>query len=450
MKVLVVNCGSSSIKYQLYQMPERTVISKGLVERIGQPGAALQHQDHTERLESDIADHEEGMALILETLIGDEGVLKGVSEINAVGHRVVHGGEAFTGSVLITDEVIAAIEKMADLAPLHNPPNLTGIRAAQHELPAVPQIACFDTAFHATIPKEAFIYALPYELYETYGVRRYGFHGTSHRFVARRAAEMLGLDKYAINCITCHLGNGCSIAAVKEGKSVDTSMGLTPLEGTVMGTRSGSFDPAILFYLADHGYDIEQMNAMCNKESGLLGISGKSNDMRELQELANSGDARAQLAIDIFCYRIKQYIGLYSAVLGRVDAIIFTGGIGENATEVRAKACSDLPQLGIEIDAARNAKVHGEGQISSHNSRVTVLAIPTDEEGAIASDTYQIAQDMTEAKPRVVSRCLTTTPAQALWQFALRAPAGAYLLSTAQITAVLDVRIFVDADRDYR
>jgi acetate kinase len=394
MKVLVVNCGSSSIKYQLYEMPEKRVISKGLVERIGEKHGALEHHyaDEVRRLEGQIADHEEGMALILETLAGTDGVLESAEEIGAIGHRVVHGGEEFTGSVLITPEVIASIERFADLAPLHNPPNLTGIRAAMHELPEVPQVACFDTAFHATIPEVAYTYALPYQLYEKYGIRRYGFHGTSHRYVARRAAEVLGMDKYAINCITVHLGNGCSMAAVKEGRSVDTSMGLTPLEGLVMGTRTGDFDPAILFYLTDRGYDMTSLNKLCNKESGLLGISGESNDMRTLLERSEQGDHRSRLALDVFCYRIKKYIGMYTAVLGRVDAVVFTGGIGENASAVRAGACCDLEALGIVLAPDQNDRIVGrrEGAISTPESPTAVLVIPTDEEAAIADDTYRI------------------------------------------------------------
>lgn len=403
MKVLVVNCGSSSIKYQLYEMPEKRVISKGLVERIGEEGSALQHHyaDEVRRLEGQIADHEEGMALILETLAGPDGVLETAEEIGAVGHRVVHGGEEFTGSVLITPEVIASIERFADLAPLHNPPNLTGIRAAMHELPDVPQVACFDTAFHATIPEVAYTYALPYQLYEKFGIRRYGFHGTSHRYVARRAAEVLGIDKYALNCITIHLGNGSSMTAVRGGRSVDTSMGLTPLEGLVMGTRTGDFDPAILFYLADRGYDVTSLNKLCNKQSGLLGISGESNDMRTLLQRSEQGDRRAKLAIDVFCYRIKKYIGMYMAVLGRVDAVVFTGGIGENASAVRANACSNLEGLGIVLDAEQNARMvaRREGAVSTPESPTAILVIPTDEEAAIADDTYRIMRS---------NPCLTT------------------------------------------
>ena len=395
MKVLVVNCGSSSIKFQLVRMPESEVLSKGIVERIGDEASAFhcESDGQTHSKEAAVPDHVAAMQCILQGLTeGPTKVVESLAEIGAVGHRVVHGGESFTGSVIINDEVLASIEKVADLAPLHNPPNLVGIRAAQEKLPTTPQVACFDTAFHATIPRVAYMYALPYELYEKYGIRRYGFHGTSHRWVAREAAKLLGKHKYDVNCITCHLGNGCSITAVKEGRSVDTSMGLTPLEGVVMGTRSGSFDPAVLFYLADHGYDIATMNKMCNKQSGLLGISGTSNDMRTLGEKAAEGDDRAALAIDIFCYRIKQYIGMYTAVLGCVDAVVFTGGIGENATDVRAKVCTGLGSLGIEIDADRNGQTKGSGEISSPESRVKLLVIPTNEEMAIAGDTHELAQ----------------------------------------------------------
>jgi acetate kinase len=396
MIVLVVNCGSSSIKYQLFDMPEQRVIAKGLVERIGEEGSALvyEHDGAKNKLEQPIPDHDAGVELILKALVSsDGGVIKDITEIKAVGHRVVHGGEAFTGSVLINDEVIASIEKVADLAPLHNPPNLTGIRAAQHAMPSVPQIACFDTAFHNTIPQVAYMYALPYELYEKFGIRRYGFHGTSHRWVARRAAEMLGKHKYEINCITCHLGNGSSIAAVRDGKSVDTSMGLTPLEGVVMGTRSGDIDPAILFYLADKGYSVADLNKLCNKQSGVLGLSGSSNDMRTLGEKAKAGDDRAKLALDVFAYRIKKYIGTYTAVLGKLDAVVFTGGIGENAADIRAAICDNLDQIGIELAPGLNQGAGGgEVKISSDNSRVAVLVIPTNEEAAIAVDTYQMSQ----------------------------------------------------------
>lgn len=383
-------------------MPEKGVLSKGIVERIGESGAALKyrHQGQKKCLQCEIADHQQGMALILDTLVGADSPLDDVTEIDAIGHRVVHGGEEFTGSVLITDVVIASIERFADLAPLHNPPNLTGIRAAIDKLPDTPQIACFDTAFHTTIPEVAYTYALPYELYQQFGIRRYGFHGTSHRYVARRAAKLIGVDKHKINCITAHLGNGCSITAVQNGRSVDTSMGLTPLEGLVMGTRSGDFDPAILFHLADRGHGIAALNKLCNKHSGLLGLSGESNDMRTLSELAAGGNRRAQLAIDVFCYRLRKYIGMYCAVLGRVDALVFTGGIGENSPEVRAAACRHLENLGIVLDADLNSRTvdRREGPITSENSRVKTLVIPTDEEAAIAADTYKIAGGVVQSR----------------------------------------------------
>lgn len=396
MKVLVINAGSSSIKYQLYQMPDATVLAKGIVEKIGEEASKLSHcyNDKTHTIDAKVENHEEGMELILSMLVSkDVGVIESVSEIGAVGHRVVHGAEEFTGSVVIDEKVIASIEKFADLAPLHNPPNLTGIRAAQHKLPKAKQIACFDTAFHTTIPEVAYMYALPYELYEKYRIRRYGFHGTSHRYVARRAAALMGKGKYDVNLITCHLGNGCSITAVKNGKSVDTSMGLTPLEGVVMGTRTGDFDPAVLFYLADKGYDTKTLNSLCNKKSGLLGISGLSNDMRNLSKLAEEGNTGAKLAIDIFCYRVRKYIGAYTAVLNMVDAVVFTGGIGENAVDVRQQICSGLDRIGIEIDLNKNrSTVAKEGQISTDSSKVKVLVIPTNEEAAIANDTFQLAR----------------------------------------------------------
>jgi acetate kinase len=396
MKVLVINAGSSSIKYQLYQMPEAKVLAKGIVERIAEEGSKLSHcyDSETYCIEAKIENHEKAMELILSTLVSkDVGVIEDISEISSVGHRVVHGGEEFTGSVVINDEVISSIERFADLAPLHNPPNLTGIRASQNKLPNIRHVACFDTAFHATIPEVAYMYALAYELYEKYRVRRYGFHGTSHRYVARRAAALMGKDKYDINVITCHLGNGCSITAVKQGMSVDTSMGFTPLEGLVMGTRSGDFDPAILFYLMDKGYDVRTLNTLCNKESGLLGISGISNDMRNLEELAKKGNTRAKLAIDIFCYRIKKYIGAYTAVLDTVDAVVFTGGIGENAVSVRQQICTGLTSIGIQLDPAANeAALAREADISTMDSKVKIFVIPTNEGAAIANNTYELAR----------------------------------------------------------
>lgn len=399
MKVLVINAGSSSIKYQLYDMPGAEVLAKGLVERIGEPTSRLVHScgDDSTTLEEAVPNHEAAMELILRVLVQPGGAIEDLSEIEAVGHRVVHGGEEFTGSVIIDDRVLASIERFAELAPLHNPHNLVGIRAAMRKLPGTAQVACFDTAFHTSIPKVAHMYALPYELYERHRVRRYGFHGTSHRYVARRAAATLGRDKYDLNAITCHLGNGCSIAAVRKGRSVDTSMGFTPLEGLVMGTRAGDFDPAILFYLADKGYDLARLNGLCNKKSGLLGISGVSNDMRTLEKHAEDGDERAKLAIEMFCYRVRKYIGAYSAVLDSVDAVVFTGGIGENSSLVRELTCRDLTHLGIVLDPKANGQAGGrESAVSASDSRVRVLVIPTNEEQAIARDAFDLVGDKSE------------------------------------------------------
>ncbi|MHC4496498.1 MAG: acetate/propionate family kinase [Planctomycetota bacterium] len=396
MKVLVINAGSSSVKYHLYNMPEAEVLARGVVERIGEENSELSHffgdKTYTER--THVKDVAEAMELVLNTLVREDvGVVKSLSEIGGVGHRVVHGGEEFTGSVVVDEAVIASIEKFADLAPLHNPPNLAGIGAVQHRLPDLPQVACFDTAFHSTIPEVAYMYALPYELYEKYHIRRYGFHGISHRYVARRAAAIMDKDKYGINVITCHLGNGCSITAVKQGRSVDTSMGFTPLEGVPMGTRSGDLDPAILFYLGDKGYGVNELNTLFNKKSGLLGISGASNDVRNLVKLAKEGNDRAKLAIDIFCYRIKKYIGAYAAVLGQVDAIVFTGGIGENSVFLRSQICEDLKQIGVELDQAANeATVANEDQISTRDSGIKVFVIPTNEQAAIANDTFKLTK----------------------------------------------------------
>lgn len=405
MKVLVINAGSSSIKYQLYDMPGAEVLAKGLVEQIGEPTSRLVHScgDDSTTLEKAAPSHEAAMELILRVLARPGGAVADLSEIEAVGHRVVHGGEEFTGSVIIDDRVLASIERFAELAPLHNPHNLVGIRAAMRKLPGTVQVACFDTAFHTSIPNVAFLYALPYELYERHRVRRYGFHGTSHRYVARRAAAMLGRDKYDLNAITCHLGNGCSIAAVRKGRSVDTSMGFTPLEGLVMGTRAGDFDPAILFYLADKGYDLARLNGLCNKKSGLLGISGISNDMRTLEKHAANGDERAILAIEMFCYRVRKYIGAYSAVLDSVDAVVFTGGIGENSALVRERVCRDLTHLGIVLDPKANQDAGGrESAVSALESRVRVLVIPTNEEQAIARDAFELVGSKGERKTQQV------------------------------------------------
>jgi len=405
MKVLVINAGSSSVKYYLYQMPQAQVVARGSVERIGEQTAKLTHVFGSRTFTSDVntADVDEAVHVVLDTLVqGETAVLDDISGVGAVGHRVVHGGEEFTDSVLIDEHVIASIEKFADLAPLHNPPNLAGIRAVGAKLPGVPQVACFDTAFHTTIPKVAYIYGLPYELYEKYGIRRYGFHGISHRYVARRVATLMGRGKYDVNVITCHLGNGCSITAVKGGHSIDTSMGFTPLEGVPMGTRSGDLDPAILFYLVDKGYDAQSLKALCNKQSGLLGISGLSNDIRNLLQLSAAGHERATLAIDIFCYRIRKYIGAYAAVLEPFDAIAFTGGIGENAVRLREQICRGMRQIGVQLDpTANDAAMGAEARVSAAGSPVKVFVIPTNEQLAIAKDTYELAN---QAHPMASAR----------------------------------------------
>ena len=408
MKILVVNCGSSSIKYQFFEMPEGRVLAKGVLERIGEAESVLSHQANGRRTEirQVVPDHREGFDLVVKTLLDEKvGALRDISEIFAIGHRVVHGGEKFAESTLITEEVIEVIRDYGHLAPLHNPPNLTGIEAAKSLLPEVPQVAVFDTSFHETLPPYAYLYALPYEFYEKYRIRRYGFHGTSHRYVAGKAAAFLEQSIERLNMVTCHLGNGCSITAVRCGKSVDTSMGFTPLEGVVMGTRSGDLDPAILPFLAqEENLNLREVVALLNKKSGLLGISGVSNDMREVQQAASGGNRRAQLALDIFAYRVKKYIGAYMAVLGRLDAVVFTGGIGENAPGVRAAICSDMAEIGIELDVARNEdpKAKGSRRVSTDRSKVKVLIVPTDEEAMIATDTLEIAKEEVTKNPRNV------------------------------------------------
>jgi acetate kinase len=395
MKVLVINAGSSSIKYQFFDMATERVIAKGLVERIGEPQGRVVQEVNGQKREHrlPIPNHGAAFQVIVRELMGGESpVIKSKDEIEAVGHRVVHGGEAFKASVRITEAVLKAIRACVPLAPLHNPPNLTGIEAAQTLLPDVPHVAVFDTAFHQEMPPTAFMYALPYELYEKDRIRRYGFHGTSHAYVSRRAAAMMNRPVEKFRCITCHLGNGCSMAAVLNGHSVDTSMGLTPLEGLVMGTRSGDIDPAITFHLASvKGMDLGEINAILNRESGLLGLSGLSNDMRSVTEAAAGGHERAKLALDVFGYRIKKYIGSYLAVLGGAEAIVFTGGIGENNGSMRATATAGLAELGVKIDAEKNAKAHGEADVSAADSRVKILVVPTNEELVIARDTAEIA-----------------------------------------------------------
>ena len=396
MKTFILNCGSSSVKYQLIEMPEKKVLAKGLVEKIGLEGSALKHkrEDDTEiTFEKNIPDHTTGISTIFEILTNEDiGILNDVNEIEAVGHRVVHGGEDFSGSVPINEDVIRAMKKNIDLAPLHNPPNLEGIYAINKLLPEVPQVGVFDTAFHQTMPEFAYLYGLPYRLYEKYKIRRYGFHGTSHKYVAQRACEILGRDFNKTKIVTCHLGNGSSIAAVKNGKSVDTSMGLTPNEGLIMGTRMGDIDAgALLFVAAKEDLSIDQMNKLINKESGVFGISGISPDMRELETAAANGNERAQLALDMFHYRVRKYIGAYAATMGGVDIIVFAGGIGENGDDTREAICSDFEYLGLKFDESKNKGLRSkEAVISADDSKVTAMVVPTDEELAIAIDTYEL------------------------------------------------------------
>ena len=396
MKVLVINAGSSSVKYQLFSMQDERVIAKGLVERIGEPRARVTQTvgEGTTSRELPVADPAAAFREIVENLIGaEQGLLASIDDIDAVGHRVVHGGERFTDSRLVTEDVLDAIRECVPLAPLHNPPNLTGINAARELLPDVPHVAVFDTAFHQTMPPRAYLYAIPYELYRDDRIRRYGFHGTSHRYVSRRAAEMLDAAPGAFRAITCHLGNGCSVAAIAGGKSQDTSLGLTPLEGLVMGTRSGDIDPAIIFHLMRvKGLGADEIDTLLNSRSGLLGLSGISNDMRTVSKAADSGDERAELALEVFAYRARKYLGAYLAALGGADAIVFTGGIGENDAAMRERIVTGLAPLGIEMDSARNAAVAGkEADISDEDSPVRILVVPTNEELVIARDTAAIA-----------------------------------------------------------
>lgn len=394
MNVLVINCGSSSLKFQLINSESEQVLAKGLCERIGIDGRLTYQPAGGEKNVSDKAmpTHTEAIQFVIDALTDAEtGVVKSLDEIGAVGHRVVHGGEKFTSSVVITDEVKAAIEECNDLAPLHNPANLIGINACQSLMPNTPMVAVFDTAFHQTMPEKAYMYGLPYEYYEKYKVRRYGFHGTSHSFVSKRVAELVGKPYDQVKTIVCHLGNGASICAVENGKSVDTSMGLTPLEGLVMGTRSGDIDPAIMEFLAKkEGLDIAGLMNVLNKKSGVEGISGVSSDFRDLDNAAAEGNKRAQIALDVFAYRVAKYVGSYTASMNGVDVIAFTAGIGENAPNVREMVCGYLGYLGIEIDKEANGKRGQEITISTPDSKVKVMVIPTNEELAIARDTVAL------------------------------------------------------------
>lgn len=397
MKILVVNCGSSSIKYQVFDMENEKVLAKGLVDRVGIPGTVLKHEPVGKDevvIKQDLPDHTAGMKLVLEVLTNPEyGVIKSMDEIGAVGHRVVHGGEQFAQSTLIDDKVKQVIRECFDIAPLHNPPNLMGIEACQELMPNIPHVAVFDTAFHQTMAPSNFMYALPYDVYERFKVRRYGFHGTSHYYVSHRAAELLGKPYEQCKIITLHLGNGASMAAIKDGRVVDTSMGFTPLEGLVMGTRCGDIDPAIVFYLMDKlNMNSEEANNYFNKKSGMLGLSGVSNDLRDILEAAASGNERAKLALDVYYTRVKSYIGAYIALLNGCDCLVFTAGVGENGIEIRENICKDLDYLGIKLDPEKN-KVRGkEVDVSAADSKVRIFIIPTNEELVIARDTYNIAK----------------------------------------------------------
>lgn len=396
MKVLVINCGSSSLKYQLIDSQSEEVLAKGLCERIGIDGSSVTHQKSgggKKTEEVGMKDHTDAVKVVIGKLTdAEDGVIASLAEIDAVGHRIVHGGEHFKGSVVIDEDVMKAIEECSDLAPLHNPANLIGIRSCQSVMPGVPMAAVFDTAFHQTMPGKAYLYGLPYEYYEKYKVRRYGFHGTSHDFVSKRAAEILGKDRSELKIIVCHLGNGASVSAVKNGESVDTSMGLTPLEGLMMGTRSGDLDPAIIGFLADkENKTAAEVVDICNKKSGVLGLSGISSDFRDLVGAAAEGNAHAQTTLEAYAYRVGKYIGAYAAAMNGVDVIVFTAGIGENNAQVRALISQYTGFLGCSIDLEKNAEAVGvEKIISTPDSGVTAMVVPTDEELAIARETVRL------------------------------------------------------------
>ena len=396
MNVLVINCGSSSLKYQLIDSDTEAVLAKGLCERIGIDGRLVYQKagNDKEITEASMPTHKEAIQMVLEALTNEKtGAIKSLAEVNAIGHRIVHGGEKFASSAIITDEMIKAVEECNDLAPLHNPANLIGIRVCSELMPNVPQVGVFDTAFHQTMPAKAYLYGLPIEYYKNYKVRRYGFHGTSHSFVSKRAVEFLGLDKDNSKVIVCHLGNGYSISAVQNGKCVDTTMGLTPLEGVVMGTRSGSIDPAIVEYIAKkENLDLAGVMNVLNKKSGLQGMSGVSSDMRDLRAAAAEGNEDAKNAIEVLCYGIAKYVGGYVAAMNGVDAIVFTAGIGENVGMIREKVCSYLGFLGVTIDAKANEAMGEEVVISGADSKVKVAVIPTNEELAICRDTVALVK----------------------------------------------------------
>jgi len=395
MKILVLNCGSSSIKYQLFNMEEKRVISKGVLEKLGMKGSFLKHTREDKQVvlfEGEIMDHKIGIEYILGVLTSQKhGCLKSLDEINAVGHRVVHGGETFNSSVFINDEVISALEKNIELAPLHNPPNLKGIYAMEELIPGIPQVGVFDTAFHQSMEPYAYMYGIPYILYKKHAIRRYGFHGTSHRYVSQRVCDVLDKEIHTQKIITCHLGNGASITAIKNGKSVDTSMGFTPIEGLIMGTRAGDLDIGVVtFIMEKEELGLRSANLLFNKHSGMLGLTGVSSDMREIEQAAENGNERAKLALEMYSYRVRKYIGAYAAAMGGLDILVFTGGIGENADTIREDSVKGLEYMGVELDRNKNRGFRKEGEISTASSKVKVMVIPTNEELMIALDTEAI------------------------------------------------------------
>lgn len=397
MNILVINCGSSSLKYQLIDMSNESVLAKGLVERIGIEGSKIKHEVEGKEkvvIEKEMPDHKKALELVTDALVDSEiGCISSMDEISAVGHRVVHGGEKFSASVIIDDEVMKGIEECISIAPLHNPPNIMGIRACQELMPNVPMVAVFDTAFHQTMPEDSYMYALPYELYEKYKIRRYGAHGTSHKYVAYRTAELLGKDLEDLKLITCHLGNGASIAAIDKGRVVDTSMGFTPLEGLIMGTRSGDIDPAIIPYIMEkENLTPSEVSDLLNKKSGVLGISGVSSDFRDIEDAMAEGNHRAKLSLDVFNNAVVKYVGSYAALMNGVDAIIFTAGLGENSLEAREEICKQFGYLGVELDLEKNNMRGKERIVSTDDSKVKVLVVPTNEELMIARDTLGLVK----------------------------------------------------------
>jgi acetate kinase len=400
MKILVLNCGSSSIKYQLFDMASGVVMAKGIVEKIGLKGSFIKNErsdGDKVKLDGEILDHQSGIEYILGMLISEKrGVIKDINEIDAVGHRLVHGGETFQGSCFLDEKTIKGVEDCSDLAPLHNPANLKGIYAMRTLLPTVPQVGVFDTSFHQTMPDYSFMYAIPYSLYKKYGIRRYGFHGTSHSYVSKRACEILKVDHASQKIITCHLGNGASITAIRNGKSLDTSMGLTPVEGLIMGTRSGDIDGGVITLIMEkEEIDFASLNTLINKHSGMLGVSGVSSDMREIETAAAEGNERAALSLKMYDYRVKKYIGAYAAAMGGVDILVFTGGVGENGWETRENICSEMEFLGIDFDNEKNKGVRSkETIITKPGSKTKVMIIPTNEEFVIASDTRDIVEKL--------------------------------------------------------